>query len=192
MRSVRALSVLLGLSVASLPVFSAAPVPRQSPEFVINYPGGKQALLSSYKGKVVLLAFILTTCPHCQATCQMISKINKDLGPKGFQPLAVAINPMAVMLVNDFTKQYNVNFPVGAAEQDPVHNYLQFSVMDRMMVPQVVLIDRKGTVRFQTPPAGDEKVQNEAYLRGEIQKLLDESASSAKTGAKRPAAKKST
>jgi hypothetical protein len=39
----------------------AADVPRKAPEMGVQLPGGKQALVSSYKGKVLCLAFILTT-----------------------------------------------------------------------------------------------------------------------------------
>ncbi len=39
----------------------AAEVPRKAPDFAIQMPDGKQVLVSSYKGKVLCLAFILTT-----------------------------------------------------------------------------------------------------------------------------------
>jgi len=39
----------------------AADIPRQAPEFAVQLPDGKQALVSSYRGKVLCLAFILTT-----------------------------------------------------------------------------------------------------------------------------------
>jgi hypothetical protein len=39
----------------------AADVPRKAPEIGVQLPGGKQALVSSYRGKVLCLAFILTT-----------------------------------------------------------------------------------------------------------------------------------
>ena len=35
--------------------FATPPVPRKSPEFTITDPAGKQILLSSYKGKIVVL-----------------------------------------------------------------------------------------------------------------------------------------
>src|SRR4051794_15722031 len=46
-----------------------APVPRKAPEFVFNIQDGSQLLLSSQKGKAVVVAFMFTTCPHCQALC---------------------------------------------------------------------------------------------------------------------------
>ncbi len=187
MQSARTLALLLGISVSA--VFAAQTVPRPSPELVINYPGGKQALLSQYKGKVVLLAVIFTTCPHCQVTSQMLSKLNTELGPKGFQPLAIAVNPMAQMLVADFVRDFRINFPVGASERAPVLNYLQVTDSDRWVVPQMVLIDRKGVIREQTPPGGDEKMQDENNLRLQIEKLLAEGSAVSKhkpTPKKRP------
>ena len=39
----------------------AAEIPRKAPEFAIQLPDGKQALVSNYHGKVLCLVFILTT-----------------------------------------------------------------------------------------------------------------------------------
>ena len=59
MRRSLALTALgLGLILGSA---FAQPVPRASPEFVINMTNGSQLLLSQYTGKVVLLAFLFTT-----------------------------------------------------------------------------------------------------------------------------------
>jgi peroxiredoxin len=167
-------SVLLCLPAAAVDAPKIAP--RPSPEFVINYPNGKQALLSSYKGKVVVLAFIFTTCPHCQKECQMLSKLNTELGPKGFQPLAVAVNPMAVMLINDFVRDYHINFPVGASEKEPTLDYMKIKADDRWVVPQIAVIDRKGVIRYQSPFNGDEKLQNEDSLKAIVESLLKEPA----------------
>jgi peroxiredoxin len=156
-------------------------VPRSSPEFVINYPGNKQDLLSRYKGKVVVLSFIFTTCPHCQRECQLLSKLYTELGPKGFQPLAVAVNPMAVMLVPDFIRDFHVNFPVGASDPAPALSFLHIEPTERWVVPQVALIDRKGNIRAQTPFNGDEKLQEENNLRQLIEGLLKEGSAATRT-----------
>ncbi len=161
----------------------AQTVPRASPEFVINYPGGKQQLLSKYRGKVVLLEFIFTTCPHCQVMSQMISKMKTEIGSKDFQPLAVAVNPMAIMQVPDFVNNFRVNFPVGASERDPALTYLQINGADRWVVPQVLLIDKKGVIRAQTPPSGDEKMQEEGSLRTQIENLLHEGTTTKRASA---------
>src|SRR5215510_11862174 len=91
----------------------AANLPRKSPEFAVALPGGKQILLSSYKGKAVALIFILTYCPHCQKTVGILSKMQNEFGPRGFQVLSSAIEDMASMAVPDFVKRFNPPFPVG-------------------------------------------------------------------------------
>lgn len=192
MKLMRALSAcVLTLGLCLQPIMAAdsstrIDQPRPAPEFVISYPGGKQALLSSYKGKVVVLAFISTTCPHCQQECQVLSKLNTEFGSRGFQPLAVAINDMALMLVPDFVRDYRVNFPVGASNREPLLQFMRIKAEDRWVVPQIAVIDRKGVIRAQTPWNGDEKLQSENNLRTLIDNLLKEGSSAAK----RPIVKK--
>jgi len=53
-------TVPIALALATSTLF-AADLPRKSPEFGIQLPDGSQALVSSYKGKVLCLAFILTS-----------------------------------------------------------------------------------------------------------------------------------
>src|SRR5437660_6868446 len=78
------------------------PVPRHAPEFVIHFPDGSQQLLSSYRGKVVALLFVYTTCVHCQHTSQVFTKLNAEYGARGFQPIDVAFNDMSNLFVKDF------------------------------------------------------------------------------------------
>ena len=109
------LAIPLGLALSLAPLASAASLPRPTPEFAVQLPGGKQILLSSYRGEVVLLQFLFTTCPHCQNTAQMITKIYNDEHSRGFQALGVAFNEMAGMLVPDFVKNYQIVFQIGRA-----------------------------------------------------------------------------
>jgi len=168
----------LVLGFASLAMAGMPVVPRQAPEFVITMPGGRQALLSQFKGKVVALEFLFTTCPHCQHEASLIAQLNGDLGPKGFQPVGVAINTMDIPTVMSFVQQTGANYPVGVSEKNAALDFMGISIMERWVVPQLVLIDRKGTVRYQTPPLGAEEVQNQAWLREKIEELLKEPAAS--------------
>ncbi len=153
---------------------AAAEVPRRAPEFAFQTPGGKQVLLSEYRGKVVLIEMLYTTCPHCQNSARTISRLNREYGPRGFQPLGVAFNDMASMLVPDFIKQTQATFPIGFADRDPVLSFLQHPTILRFVVPQMLLIDRKGMIRAQTPAEGDEKFYEEKNLREKIEALLKE------------------
>jgi peroxiredoxin len=164
--------VFISLAIAA----AAAEVPRRAPEFAFQVPGGNQVLLSQYRGKVVLIEMLYTTCPHCQTSARTISQMYRELGPRGFQPLGVAFNDMASMLVPEFIKQFQPNFPVGYSGRDPVLAFLQHPTILRFVVPQMVLIDRRGMIRGQTPADGDEKFYEEKSLRQKIEALLSESA----------------
>ena len=168
------LAAAVTILASTLPAFAADPLPRKSPEFTITEAPGKESLLSTYRGKVVVLAFIFTTCPHCQVFSSAVERIYKDLGPRGFQPIDIAWNQNAQSLTSGFVKQLNLSFPVGYSEYDPVMSFMGFSVMDRPVVPLVVVIDKKGMTRAQSPPQGDPNLQDETKLRGLIEALLKE------------------
>ncbi len=173
MRKAASAAVFFALAFSAM---ATLPVPRKAPELTITEPSGKQTLLSSFKGKVVVVEFLYTTCPHCQAESRMLTKLQKELGPKGFQALGFAFNDNAQVLVDGFVQENGVGYPVGAGSPDTVLGYLGFSVMDRYVVPQVVVIDRQGMIRAQSGPQGDPNLQDESYMRNLIQSLLKEGA----------------
>jgi len=168
-------AVFTGIALTLAPVFGAD-IPRKAPEFVIALPQGGQHLLSEYKGKVVEIGFFFTTCPHCQVAAQLMSKLQTEYGPKGFQALGFAFNPMSKMLVPDFVRDYKINFPVGYVERDPVNGFLQNPAESALHVPQIVFVDRKGMIRQQSLPRNDSTTATEANMRKMIETLLAEPA----------------
>ncbi len=134
--------------------------PRPAPELVIKAANGQEQLLSKFRGKVVAVEFLLTTCPHCQKASQNMQKLYKELGPQGFQPVGIAINDMANMLINDYSKQFSLTYPIGYANRDVATQFLQHPIMMSMLMPQLVVIDRKGVIRHQFP-GGDKFFENE-------------------------------
>ncbi len=185
------------LLVSALTLQAAAPVPRPTKEFTVTLPSGKQNLLSSYRGKVVMTAFMFTTCPHCQALSKIITKLQGELGPRGFQALGVTFNdevntpnPAAnAQVTGAFVKEFEVGFPVGFASRDSVLSYLGVSSIDSWVVPQVVIIDRKGVIRAQSASRGTADLQTETYLRKFLGDLLDEGGAKSAAPAKAPAKK---
>src|SRR5437660_3152180 len=64
MQTLTSIVVLLMVTATNLAA-PPAPLPRKSPEFVINEPGGKTTMLSSFKGKVVVIEFLFLGSQHC-------------------------------------------------------------------------------------------------------------------------------
>ena len=153
---------------------------KPAPEFVVQLTNGQQVLLSSLRGKVIALEFLYTTCPHCQHASQVFTQLAKEYGPRGFEPVGVAFNPMSQMLVNDFVRDFKVGYTVGYSERDRVLDFLAISPLERFVVPQIVWIDRKGMIRSQTPANGDNtEMYQEPYWRHMIETLTAEHAGAA-------------
>ena len=183
----RILATVLAFGIMALA--AAPPVIKKAAEFTITEPSGKQLLLSSFKGNVVVLTFIYTTCPHCQDESRMLTKLYREMGPRGLQVLGVAFNDNAGILVPAFVEQFGVPYPVGASAREPVLNYLGISdsvMAPRWVVPQIVVIDRKGNIRAQSPMQGDPNLQQEAYMRNLIEALLREPGPTTSSSAKKP------
>ena len=174
--SVAAISVLTGSLIAA-----DAPPLRKAPELSIAIPGQGQRQLSDYRGKVVALQFIFTTCPHCQAASKLMSKLQDEYGPRGLQVIDVAINPNADLLVENFAKDFHTTFPVGWTTPQQMQAFMGFGDA-RYVVPQLVLIDRKGYIHYQTPAlSGDDwnKLMAESAIRQHIEELLGSNTSAA-------------
>lgn len=180
----KSLGLLACLALIASSIFAAdAPGARKAPELAFHLPGQGEKLLSQYRGKVVAIEFILTTCPHCQAAAKTNSQLEKDYAARGFEMIDLAINAYdnggtdqtAVPLVQYFAQTYGAEFPVGWVNRDHMMSFMNFSIMDRMVVPQIVLIDRKGIIQYQTPAISGpewEKVMNEPSLRAHIEELV--------------------
>ena len=165
---------------------SDAPVPRQSPEYAVKLVNGQQLLFSGYRGKLLAAEFLLTTCPHCQHTAEVLQKLYTQYEPQGLQVIGIAINTEngeAQRAIPQFIKEHKLTFPVGMApSREGVYEYLQRSYMDRMLMPQMVFLDRKGVIQNQF--AGDNTLFTEPvedHLKAVIQKLMKPAAPVAAT-----------
>ena len=182
MRLIRAATFFVAAAALALAADApqSLPVLRPSPEFKIRFVDGSQVPLSSFRGKVVALLFVHTTCPHCQHASEVLTRMANEYGSRGFQPIDVAFNTMANMYVRDFVKDHGISYPVGFDTPENVMAYLGYSIMDRYVVPQIVWIDRKGNIRAQTDPMGtNQQMYQESYWRTMIETLTKEPMSTA-------------
>jgi thiol-disulfide isomerase/thioredoxin len=193
----RRIAFLTTLAAGLVAVAFAAggPVPRKAPEFAILQPNnGPQTLLSSYKGKVVAMAFMYTTCPHCQKTAGILAQVQKEYAAKGVQILGVTFDQAAAANVKQFDAVFVKGaFPVGYSQDDVVRRFLGLTADEPYFVPILVFIDKTGMIRSEY--IGDEQFlgNQEVNIRKELDKLLKmggapASATSRTNAAAKPAA----
>jgi thiol-disulfide isomerase/thioredoxin len=184
-----AFTAILGIAAGCV-VFADTSALRKAPELAFNIPGQGQKLLSQYRGKVVALEFILTTCPHCQAASRVMTKFQDESGARGLQVVDIAINALdenrtpaeADAITAAFQRKFQVGVPVGWIPRDQMMAFMGFSLADRMVVPQLVLVDRKGYIHYQTPAGDNEewsKLMKDDAIQQHIEELLNLNGNSA-------------
>lgn len=171
----RLLTTFAAVAAFGVSALAAPPAPRLAKNLEVNDPSGSHYQLSNYKGKVVVVQFLFTTCPHCQAFSAMLSKLQTEYGPRGFQALGLAFNEEAnANTIRAYQAQNHVNFPIGVTPRDTVLDFMQFSAIKRLVVPQIAVIDRKGMIVEETEqdPSNPAPLQDETHLRSVIEKAL--------------------
>ena len=186
-------TIMVTIMSAPLPLARAAVVPRPSPDFAINIPQGKPIHISQYKGKIVVVAFILTYCSHCQKAIAVLSGMQREFGARGLQVLASATEDMAAAALPGFLRQFAPPFPVGLNTTADFVDYMQHPIMLQLYMPGLVFIDRQGVIRSQYEGRDPflEETGIEKNIRAKIEELLAPPASEKKAPAKKSSRKKS-
>jgi peroxiredoxin len=177
---------------------TAAEIPRPAKDFKFQLASGRQTSLSEYKGKAIVLEFLLTTCSHCQKCSQIMQKLSNEFAPKGVQMLGVAIGEGDDKKFQMYAQQFGITYPIGYhLNRAQLGEFLQHPVMEQMMMPQLVFIDRTGVIRAQFRgndetffgPANDKGGTEQKSMRAEILKLVAPSAAAKAPAKKAPARK---
>jgi peroxiredoxin len=149
--------------------------PRQVADVPIRTTDGKTIKISQYRGKVVLLVMMLTTCDECLGTMQFMARLQNEMGPRGFQVVAISLDESAVVAV-PYAQRYRFPFPMGHLDKDPAVKLLDLNSTAHPVVPTMLFVDWQGKVRFQY--AGNDPVfnQGEKGIRTIADGLLKQAA----------------
>jgi peroxiredoxin len=115
--------------------------------------------ISQYRGKVVMIVLMRTDCPECHQTLEFLSQLQKEMGPRGFQGVAVALDDNPVN-VEPYAQRYRFPFPVGHLDPSAAIKLMDLNATAHPVVPYVMFVDWQGNVRFEYP--GNAPVMNEA------------------------------
>jgi hypothetical protein len=177
---------LLGMMLfGSQSATAAAPPPRNSPEFRIEEPSGTTTLLSSFKGKVVVMEFLFVRSQHCMRVAQMLNQLQLEMGSRGMQAVGVAFDaPNAAVTGGEFlipmVAALKLAYPVGYAGSASVDAYLERNGNEMLSIPQLVVIDRAGMIRAATGGQANPALEEPGALRALVDNLLQEAAPNTK------------
>ncbi|MCU0227065.1 MAG: TlpA family protein disulfide reductase [Bryobacterales bacterium] len=158
----RALLASLGLS-ASVPL-SALETPK-APAFEVRTELGKRIRLEDYSGKVLLLTFWATWCPHCRNQIAAMEKLRETYAAKEIEMLAVSVDREGWKIVAPYVQEHGLRIPVSIA---PPRMQQQYAANGG--IPLSYIIDRKGQMIKDFRGALDEETLRR--LGDAIQKAL--------------------
>jgi len=143
------------------------------PDWHINYFD-----LLDYRGKVVVIEIMSTTCPHCQGMAATLEKVSAHYGTK-IAILSVVLPPDNQSTVRQFIQKYNVTHPVLFDCGQMTESYFKATPENAHIdLPHLFFIDAAGMIRsdftWTQPPEGKSE---ESIVNAAIDPLLAGSGS---------------
>jgi peroxiredoxin len=123
---------------------AAADGPRRAPGFAL--PNSKMNVvdLADFRGKIVILEFMQTTCPHCAAFAEVLHGLEQKYGAK-IQILAVVKSPEDnTNTVAQYIAGHKIDYPVLFDAGQMAYSYI---LSPNLQFPHVYLIDGNGYIR---------------------------------------------
>ncbi|MFH1775990.1 MAG: TlpA disulfide reductase family protein [Candidatus Omnitrophota bacterium] len=121
--------------------------PKELPEekaagFVLNDINGQSVELDDFIGKkIILLTFFTTWCPHCRQQIPELNAVKNEY--KDVEVISIDIQESEKKL-RSFIDEYKINYTVLMDKDSKVAK--EYNVLG---IPHVVIIDRKGKIRFR-------------------------------------------
>jgi|HubBroStandDraft_6_1064221.scaffolds.fasta_scaffold725022_2 peroxiredoxin len=166
------------LASAALVLASGELSGRRAPGFSIPDQQQQQHDAQDYRGKIVVLDIIRTTCPHCAAFSDILQKLQSKYGDK-IAVLSIVIPPDNQASVAQFVADHKISTPVLFDCGQVSASYLKVTpAKPTINIPHVFLIDGQGMIRNDFGYEFDTKnVFESDGLNAEIDRLLAAPAS---------------
>jgi peroxiredoxin len=139
---------LFGLLASAAMLFASGELSgRRAPGFSLPDLHMKQHDLQDYRGKVVVIDIILTTCPHCIQLAGILEKVEAKYGDK-IAVLSIVNPPDNQSSVARFAADHGVTAPVLFDCGQVSVAYLKATPQNpKVNVPHLFLIDGEGMIR---------------------------------------------
>ena len=147
---------------------------RRAPSF--DLPGCDYSRFydsQDYRGKVLIIDIMTTSCPHCQLLSTTLEKVAQKYGDK-VGLLTVVLPPDNLTTVNQYKSVNHISVPIACDMGQMTISYLNAKPgQGRIDVPHLFIIDKQGTIRNDFAYSEKDKAVFEGPgLFPEIDKLL--------------------
>lgn len=146
-----ALAILCGTLAAPPRSLALCLEPGQkAPDFTVEDINGKPVTLSSFQGKVVLLAFWASWCPRCMEELAFLQGLytgyEKDLVVLAINQETQNLSASHVAKLKEETSNLGIQFPILLDKNLEIWKSYCINAL-----PTSVILDREGKVKFAEP-----------------------------------------
>lgn len=136
------------LSLALAPLWAAGELSnRRAPGFSLPDASIKQYDLADYRGKVVLLEIMLTSCPHCATFASILEEVAKKYAGR-VQILSIVNPPDTTATVAKFIADNKLSYPILFDCGQVAGSYMKATPQKPSFdIPHLFLIDQNGQIR---------------------------------------------
>jgi peroxiredoxin len=133
---------IIATLLCGLALFAAGPL-RRAPGFCLIDTSGQWQDLADYRGKIVLVEFMQTTCPHCATFSTVLNGLKLKYGDK-LAVLAIANPPDNPQTMSQFASGHKLTYPLLLDQGQAAASYVRAPSLE---LPAVYLIDADGMIR---------------------------------------------
>jgi len=134
-----------GALVCAVGLLAAAETaPRRAPGFAL--PDSKMEIhdLADYRGKLVILEFIQTSCPHCASFAPVLNEVQQKYGERVAILAVVNSSQDNQSTVAQYVSGHNAHYPILFDAGQMAFSYFRTTTFDN---PHIYLIDADGIIR---------------------------------------------
>jgi peroxiredoxin len=112
-----------------------------APDFKLKDLKGKEAKLSDYRGKVVVVNFWAAWCGPCVIEIPSFVKLRGLYQDRGLEIIGISLDGEDTEAMTRFAKRFKINYPIVMGTQEAVEAYGPMHG-----IPSTFIIDREGRV----------------------------------------------
>ncbi len=135
------------MTILLAPLWAGGLSNRRAPGFSLPDASIKQYDLADYRGKVVVLEIMLTSCPHCKKFAEILEQVVKKYAGQ-VQVLTIVNPPDNTSTVNAFAREHGLSYPILFDCGQAAGSYMMATLKNPSFdIPHIFLIDKDGIIR---------------------------------------------
>jgi peroxiredoxin len=144
---------------------------RRAPGFSLPDSKFRQHDPQDYRGKILLVDIMLTTCPTCNALADTLVQLKKKYGDK-IEIISIVTPPDTFTEADAFTAKHGITWPVVFDSGQVMASYLEVTPANpQVHFPHLFVIDGTGMIRYDYDSSDDKSMTVDGLSPG-IDRLL--------------------